>query len=242
MAGKYERDAATVDAILAKGDAITHADRMQLLTIYQVSYHDSGKIEGIFSLDSSAHGCSFCAKMCKAAEKDPSIICGRCYDYKQETYRTNVLNRHALNLKIMSNVDFTIDELSLLPAGELVRINSSGDIENECHAGNMVKYALAHPAASVALWSKNTPAVLAAFRKYGKPSNMVYIVSSIHINNAAKLPEYADYTFTVYTGDAIEGAMAAGACECNGKKCRDCGYKCYRRAWPAGANIAEKLR
>ena len=88
----------------------------------------------------------------------------------------------------------------------------------------MVKYALAHPAASVALWSKNVPAVLAAFRKYGKPSNMIFIVSSVHINSAAKLPEYADYTFTVYTGDAIEGAMAAGACECNGKKCRECGY------------------
>lgn len=241
--GKYERDLAIVDAILSKKpEDITPAERLQLLSIYQVSYHDTGKIEGTFSCDSSCHGCDFCQKMRKAAETDPSIICGRCYDAAQESYRTNVRNRHSLNLRIMKTVSFTVAELACLPSGMIDRINSSGDIDNVVQAGNMVKYAIAHPAAHVGLWSKNHPAVAAAMDQYGKPENMVYIASSPRINVRGQLPKYADYTFTVYDKDHIAAAIAAGSMECNGKKCISCGYKCYFQTWPEGADIAELLR
>ena len=160
---KYEKDLAIVESILAKGDAITHDDRIKLLSVYQISWHDSGKIEGTYSLDSSCNGCEFCAKMRAAAEKDNTIICGRCYDYKQETYRTNVKLRHSLNLRIMSSVEFTLEEMAMLPASLIVRINSSGDIENATHARNMVRYAITHKAAHVGFWGKNRPAIETAF-------------------------------------------------------------------------------
>lgn len=241
--GKYENDKAMVDAILAKGiDNLTAVDRMQLLNVYKVSYHDTGKIEGTFSCDSSCHGCTFCQQMRKAAEKDPSIICGRCYDARQEEYRTNVKNRHSLNLRIMASVSFTIDELKTLPSGMIDRINSSGDIENEIHAGNMLKYAIAHSASFVGFWTKNYKAMEKAIEKYGKPQNVIYIASSIHINKKATLPKYADYTFTVYDKEHIAEALNSESMECNGKKCKDCGYKCYFGTWPKGSDIAELLR
>lgn len=82
-----------------------------------------------------------------------------------------------------------------------------------------------------------------AIEKYGKPENAVMIQSSPFVDKAVKLARYFDYTFTVYSDkEKIENALANGACECNGKKCADCGYKCYMKAWEENANIAEFLR
>ena len=142
----------------------------------------------------------------------------------------------------MSSVDFSVQELAMLPSAMIDRINSSGDMENAVHAGNMVKYAIAHSSALVGLWAKNDAAVQAAFDKYGKPANVVYISSSPRINHKRKLPDRADYTFTVYDAEHIAAAIASGSMECNGKKCMDCGYKCYYGTWPKGSDIAELLR
>ena len=237
----YAKDAEIVHAILDKKE-LTAVDRAILITIYKSAYHDSGKIEGCTSCDSSAHGCEFCEKMRKAAEKDPSIICGKCYDVKQENYRLNVALRHALNLAIMASVSFTVEELRGIPVTPIIRINSSGDIDNVTHAENMIKIAIANPFAHCALWSKNVPCVEKAFDKVGKPENMVFVQSSIHINKADKRSRYADYTFTVYTPDRIEQAFASGSMTCNGRKCRECGYKCYFGTWEKGSDIAEVLR
>lgn len=52
---------------------------------------------------------------------------------------------------------------------------------------------------------------------------------------------WIDYSFTVYRPSELKAALNAGAGICNGRKCRDCGYKCYNKGHE-GANIAEKLR
>lgn len=240
--GKFERDFINATALLEK-EELTHVDRIALLAIYQTSYHDSGKIEGITSCDSSCHGCTFCAKMREAAKEDPSIICGMCYDAKQEEYRTNVLNRHSLNLRIMSSVLFEVEELAILPTTAISRINSSGDIENVTHARNMIRFAKAHPYSKVTMWAKNYKAVADAFDVEGKPENMLYIASSYRIDKPVNLPKYADNSFTVYsTKEKVQEAIASGSGECNGKKCRDCGYKCYLNGWKHGQDIAELLR
>ena len=107
----------------------------------------------------------------------------------------------------------------------------------------MLRFAFAHPVTRIAYWAKNVPAVVAACREIGKPANLILVQSSIFINQPAPLAPFFDYVFTVYADQAsLAKAVAAGACECNGKKCKDCGNKCYLGTWPAGANIAEYLR
>lgn len=242
---KIEKDIALVEAILAKGENMTAADRLQLLMVYNVAFHESGKIEDIYSLDSSATNCKFCAAMRKYAADHPelNIVCGKCYDFKQESYRFAALNRHTLNMVIMSSVEFTVDELRMLPIGELGRVNSSGDSTGAIYAANMIKICFAHPQTSFAIWAKNTAGYIQACDKYGKPENAVMIQSSPFIDKPVKLARYFDYTFTVYFDKAkVDAAIKAGACECNGKKCKDCGFKCYKKLWPQGANIAEFLR
>lgn len=239
-----EKDIETVAAILSK-DVVNHFDRMQLLRIYNIAYHETGKIEGVWSLDSTATNCDYCRKMREYAAAHPEldIVCGYCYDFAQELYRYNTLNRHTLNMIIMESVEFEIEELATLPAGELVRVNSSGDSSNDTYAENMIKFCIAHPNSKCGIWSKHTITYIHACDKYGKPANVVLIQSSPFVNKPVKRAKYFDYVFTVYKSkEAVEKAIENGACECNGKKCADCGYKCYFGLWAEGANIAEFLR
>ena len=244
--GKLEKDLVIVKEIFDKGiENISGADRLMLLNIYNVAYHESGKIEGIFSLDSSASNCAFCQQLRKYAADHPEkdIVCRRCYDIQQESYKVNALARHTLNMMIMQSIEFSIDELRYLPGGIFTRVNSSGDAPNVVYAENMIKYAYAHKDFRVTIWSKNTAAYVKACDRYGKPANVILIQSSLYINKPCALAKYFDYSFTVYTDEsAVNAALAAGACECNGKKCKACGFKCYTGAWKSGANIAELLR
>lgn len=238
---KFDRDFYRVAEILEK-EEITAADRLQLLTIYKSSYHDSGKIEGITSFDSSATNCAFCKGMRKQAEGNPAHICNACYDFAAEQYKITALNRHTLNMLIMSRVDFDLEELRIIPASLINRINSSGDMPNKTYARNMIKIALVNPLFHFGFWAKNTAALISATDELGKPENAVYIQSSPIIGKPAEKAKYFDYVFTVYVdADAVKDAIAAGAAECNGKKCRECGYKCYTGAHDA-ENIAELLR
>lgn len=222
---------------------ITEYERIMLVTSLSIKYHDDGKIEGVYSLDSTAHGCTFCTFMRNKARVDGNIICGACYDYKQEKYRYFVTARHFLNMVILSSVEFTVFELKYLqiPHNCILRINSSGDIQNNIHAYNVVKLAHAFEDCTIGLWSKNVYCVENAFNRYGKRDNMTFIQSTCAINGKpAYISNYADNIFTVYDKQNINDALK-NASECNGKKCAECGYKCYYKAH-ACFNVAELLR
>lgn len=243
---KFDSDLNKVMQILSKGiENLTVADRYTLLSIYNPAYHKSGKIEGITSFDSSATSCEFCQRCRQAAKKDASNICGYCYDYAQEhSFKgINVRNRHSLNMLIMQTVEFTEEELSTLDCTKIARINSSGDTPNTTYAINMLRIAKVNSHTRFAYWAKNTVAVIKAVEIVGKPDNMTLVQSSCRLNKAVKLAKYFDIVFTVYTDeDALTKAVANGSGECNGKKCRDCGYKCYLNGWQNGQNVAEYLR
>lgn len=241
---KFDRDLETVKSILDKPE-LTPADRVRLLMIYNPSFHDTGKIAGSTSFDSSAGNCIFCQKMRQAAEQNAGHICNYCYDMDQENRWKEVMNRHSLNMLIMQTVEFTVDELAILPATKINRINSSGDTPNKVYAKNMLNLAKANSELHFAYWAKNTRDVIAACDEIGKPENMTLVQSSYVIGRPAKLAKYFDFVFTVYaTEDGIAEAIKRGAGECNGKKCMECGWKCYLETWKkAGVKeVAEILR
>lgn len=241
---KIEKDIMKVMAILDKGvENLTAIDRLTLLNIYSTSYHTDGKIEGVTSLDSTAHNCEFCKAIRAANEGNDLCICNGCYDMQQESYRLAVLSRHTLNMLIMMTVPFTVDELKTLTVTPLVRVNSSGDTPNQIYAENMIKMCLAFPFIRCGYWAKNVAPVIAACDKLGKPANLVLIQSSCMIGRPATKARYFDYVFTVYPDkETTAAAIANGAGACNGKKCKDCGYKCYFGNHDGNGNIAEVLR
>lgn len=238
---KFEKDLSKVISILEK-DTLSATDRFELLSIYNPSYHKGGKIEGVTSFDSSATNCGFCQNARNAAKNNPLHICGGCYDYSQENSfkGANIVNRHTLNMIIMSSVEFTKEELSILDVSKIDRVNSSGDVPNKTYACNMIKLAYINEFAHFGFWAKNVLPVIAACDELGKPENMVLVQSSCIIGRPVKLAKYFDYVFTVYPDEETTTvAIEKGACACNGRKCKECGYKCYFGTWPVGANIAE---
>lgn len=239
---KFDRESAVYDEIASRGE-FSPVDCCIVMAILQTPYHDSGKIEGIQSIDSSAHNCTFCQRMIEASRKNPAIICGHCYDYRQEAYKTNSKNRHGLQLRILSDRIYEAKYLALLDIHTpFFRFNSCGDIENAKQAVNYFRIAKTHPSASCALWSKNVTAVRLANRIEGKPENLVRIYSNPIIDGCCECPEGFDKVFTVYTAEKIDSAIKSGAFECNGKKCLECGYSCYIPGQQGNGNIAEKLR
>ena len=252
--GKFERDKELLAPIFKKVEAgieISDAERMIAASTVYASYHDSGKIEGIISVDSSAQGCEFCKLMREIAEKmktngNDKHICGLCYATKGHFRYKTVKNRHELNMAILSEIQFKPGDFKGMGLYGLARINSDGDIRNVTHAKNIIIMMNDNPIARFGWWGKNINAIVEVCDELGKPKNCTLVASSFLIGKPIKLPKYFDYVFTVYeTDEDVAEAVANGAAECNGKHCRDCGFMCYLgvdNGWKYGTNIAEKVR
>lgn len=224
---KFDKDFYKVKEILDKG-YLSERDRVALLRIYETSWHDDGKIEGITSCDSSCNGCKFCQKMMALGEKYPTVICANCYDKKQEGRWIAVRNRHGLSMLIMMSVEFTEDELRSVRVTDITRINSSGDTPNVTYALNMLRLAYVNPFVRFGYWAKNTAPVIEACDRIGKPSNVILVQSSLHIGRIVPIKRYFDYLFVVFPDEeSTLEAIRNGASACNGKKCMNCGFKCY---------------
>lgn len=249
MRKKLDALEARAAEILKKGDAMTAEDRRALLALVNVAYHDSGKIEGCFSVDGSA-SCEFCQKMIAAAADNLLIICGMCYA-AADAWKEAAWRRHKLNALILSSVLFTAEELSALAIdGTRCRFNEDGDTVNVTHGRNLLRIAETRPGCNFGYWYKNAPAVEAALNAEGirsrdaLPANVRFIHSSPIIGVQVRPLWFDDATFTVYPDAATTAAaIAAGAHECNGRRCRDCGYWCYvHKRQETPVNIAEVLR
>jgi len=237
------------EALLNKGDAMTAGDRARLLSIVNVAYHDSGKIEGCSSIDGCA-ACDFCQHMMQAAESNPLIICGACYAWRDQ-WKEAAWRRHKLNARILSSVLFTEKELSTLSTiTALCRFNEDGDVVNVIHARNLLRIGKTHLITSFGWFYKNNIDVEKGLNAEGYttramlPKNIRFIHSSPIIGIPCKTTWFDDARFTVYPDtETITEAIANGAHECNGRRCRECGYTCYvmtRHEYPV--DIAEYLR
>ena len=237
--------------ILEKGDSMTEADRRDLLRIVNIAFHESGKIEGIWSIDSTA-ACDFCSRMIQAAADNILMICGSCYA-AADAWKEAAWRRHQLNARILSTVLFTADELAALAIGDMCRFNEDGDTVNAIMARNYIRIILTHTASRFGYWFKNAPAVEAGLQAEGitcreqLPDNVRFIHSSALIGFPARACWFDDAIFTVYPDEKTTlAAVAAGAHECNGRKCRGsaCGAFCYVMARRAAdpVHVAEVLR
>lgn len=226
--------------IKAANDGNTQA-RAELIMILSkaVKYHDSGKIEGLFSLDTDCSNNDFCPMM--QASENPACICNYCYT--KNMWDAAKFAHHIIGM-IISQVDFSREELSFLavPADKL-RINSDGELINHVHAVNIIRIAYTHPMTRVVDWTKRPVIMDAAIKQEGKPENLICGISSPIVNRplSPSFP-WVDFVFTVYTPAGMRAALARGEHECNGRKCMECGFHCYAHHAGGPVFVAEALR
>ena len=221
------------------------ANRAELIRMVSnaVAYHDSGKIEGLFSLDVACSNSDFCPRMQQCG--NPAVICSHCYTKKMFALPRMA---HHVTGTILSEMLFTVEELRYVTVpGIYLRIDSDGELINLTHARNVIRLAKAHPeTAAITPWTKRPEILDEAIRLEGKPENLICGISSILINRPADPARYwwADFIFTVYTPAGMIEALKRGEHDCNGKKCQHCGFYCYKRhdtsAGPV--RVAEALR
>ena len=231
-----------------------HMLRVSLLALLTIRMHESGKIEGVSSIDSHAISNPFCECMRKNAELVPDLVCGGCYAcMAKELWKHTAQLAHLRNNLILSSVLFTDEELALIsiPCDVMrpfCRINEDGDIADLTHALNILGIARTHNVIRFAVWHKNRKALYTALDMVGKPENVeivfsVPIVSQSIDRIKAVTGRYDDKVFAVFrTEDEVSAAIAAGFVKCNGVKCMDCGFHCYRKQGEKVTYIAELLR
>lgn len=243
-----------------------HNLRLQLLQYLSCNMHKlkfnkdgiptGGKIAGIASIDGNAMGCGFCQEMRELAAKFPELklICQFCYACgQQETFKTLVQMAHKRNMRILSEVEFTEDELATVDipydlARAFCRVNEDGDTANVIHARNIIRIMRTHPHIRFAWWYKNRSAVYSALDEMGKPENCEIVFSvptiSASIERIRKMAgRYDNKVFAVFeTAEEVDEAVRQGFVKCNGVKCYVCGYSCYRHHDGGVLFIAEQMR
>lgn len=219
------------------------AARLELLMLLNkaIAYHSTGKIEGLHSLDTACSNNDFCPRM--QATENPCIICKYCYT---QSMWDSAKFAHHITGEILSGIELTPEEAKAVSIFSLLfRFNSDGELINHIHAVNLIRIAAAHPDTTLTIWTKR-PAILdEAISAEGKPENLVCGVSSPTINVPIRAQwAWVDFIFTVYTPEGMRRALARGEHECNGKKCIECNFYCYRKhAETAGpVYVAEALR
>lgn len=199
----------------------------QLFKEIKVSYHTSGKIEGLCSIDTSSLRNPFCEKMSKTA----GTVCQKCYAIRAEKYRTNLTECYNNNNELLSSLIINYDELPRINA-LYCRFNAFGELINETHFINLLRICKVNQRVSFSLWTKNKKVVDYVFNElhYKKPKNLKIILSSIFINlqqaaeNEIKTSKYYDKLFTVYSKDYINNYGIT--INCGATKCKNC-MKCY---------------
>lgn len=205
-----------------------------------IAYHKTGKIEGLCSLDTACSNNNFCPRM--QASEDPSCICKHCYT---KSMWESAKFAHHITGEILSGIELTPEEANLIAIPSLLfRFNSDGELINYTHARNLIRIAATHPATTFSLWTKRPGILNPIIIEERKPANLICGVSSPTINTPFRERwTWCDFIFTVYTPKGMLRALARGEHECNGKKCMDCNFYCYRHHdGPGPVYIAEALR
>lgn len=230
------------ELITAANNNDVSARRELLMVLFKaVSYHDSGKIEGIHSLDTACSNNNFCPRM--QAATSPEVICRYCYTLSMWD---DARFAHHITGEILSGVALSMEEArQVYIPGTLLRINSDGELINYTHAINIIRIIATHPNITGSIWTKRPGILNVAIKQEGKPANMICGVSSPVINVPFRETwTWCDFIFTVYTPRGMITALARGEHECNGRKCMECGFHCYRRhtEHSGPVYVAEALR
>ena len=202
-----------------------------------ISENMSGKMEGILS----ASTCCLCNGNCRLNRSLPinengnGCICADCFAVDTQNNYLSLLDHTVYNTAILASQILPREMFPHFYSVDIFRLESFGDLVNKIQAINYLLFAYENPNTTFTIWTKNPDILDAAIQEYGKPENLICIVSSKYKNEIAEANySWIDHIFTVW--DNREKAEAAGVqinCRAivNGvevDKCRKC-MRCYTK-------------
>lgn len=199
----FNEKSAFVLAMLKKkvsGEQLTRMEEIKLVQCIHVSAL-TGKLSNFYSVSSSVAE----NDVCKARSKDCNSICSKCYAMASVNYRSNLKLSLLINHIILNCFDISLEAWSVLvipSTNGKTRLESHGDVASRQASDNMAKIMMSHTWLTFGVWTKNFYFWFLTFQKYGKPDNMIFLVSSDKVNVVIELPSYivpyVDHVFTVY--------------------------------------------
>jgi len=176
----------------------------------------TGKMEGMWSLNTSPSTNPFCLEM----RKNPHYICKSCYTKGSEGRWAGTREAWAHNGAVLASRRLTNSEIPLLSARKsapiIFRFQAHGDLMNTTHYRNLIKIAKLNPDTMFAIWTKNLNVVW----KVGIPKldNMIHIYSTPLLDQLRPtLPTGFDKVFSVFTRPYVaenDVDINCGAREC----------------------------
>lgn len=208
------------------GEVLTLADYIALVNCVHISAL-TGKLDDFYSISSSVAE----NPICKARAKNKCSICHECYAAESVGYRSNLRLALLINHIIMNCFDIPADAwkvLSIPSVNGKARIESHGDVASVTASDNVIKIIVSHEWLTFGVWTKNHGFYYRSFLKYGKPGNMIFLVSSDKLNTPVELPEnikpYVNHVFTVYTFEYVK--VHNINIQCGYHQCKSC-LLCY---------------
>ena len=217
---------------------ITESEIKSNVTVWVTMHSDGTKMDGIQSISTAVT----CNRFCAARRANGESVCAKCYAETLCKMRKKLREHITDNSRILNERLLTEDECRKIRiVTRIARIESFGDVTSVLQARNYIRIIRAIPNTQFGIWSKNWNFWKQAFKIEGKPNNCTFVLSSLRLNEPAKIPksmrDYIDHVFTVY--DPKHYVYENTPQGCAGIQCRSC-LKCYRKDTPFF--IAEKLR
>ncbi len=181
-----------------------------------ITKHTSGKMRGMYSLNTNTVTNSFCIEQYNRTDAD--IICHHCYSYRSlNSYRKNCQQAFQRNSDILAS-DKPID----IPVinHTYFRFHSHGELINDEHFIKYCEIADGNPRTTFALWTKQCGVVRQNMEFV--PNNMILIYSNPSIDNVMSRPPRGFHR--VFNNVSKK---YVGRANCTGQRCIEC-LVCYQ--------------
>jgi hypothetical protein len=183
---------------------------------YGITDRMSGKMKGMYSLNTSPS----CNPFCQAMRSVPGSICEHCYSKGSEARWKNSKGAWTNNYYVLSEHVLKDSEIPQLNH-QIFRFQAHGDLANRTHYRNLVAIAEANPKVMFALWTKN----LRVINQGGVVvrDNLTHVYSTPRLNvEAPVLPKKFDKVFSVYNRKNAEAMGISINCQTECISCRLC--------------------
>jgi len=178
-----------------------------------ITKHETNKLEGFLSINTSVLNNDFCGKM-----RLTDSVCKKCYAANMEKRYLNLHNAISKNDTLLSSSLLTTRQLPIFNA-RAVRLHSLGELINDIHFANFCAISAHNPDTLFVLWTKRKAIINEYLKSHDKPVNLSLVYSSPKVDKIARLPKHFDKVFTAHNKKTIADI------NCHGK-CKDC-LLCY---------------